>query len=65
MVQLEPSPGLESQRRWLGFSLVLLSLLDITWTEVLAPPVPEQAPTLQGKGHLGKDRSQVEVLLRS
>ncbi|XP_060247940.1 C-type lectin domain family 18 member C isoform X2 [Meriones unguiculatus] len=47
MVQPEPSPGLGSQSRWLRLLLVLLSLLDITWTEVQAPPLPEQAPTLQ------------------
>ncbi|CAO2610004.1 C-type lectin domain family 18 member B [Lemmus lemmus] len=43
-IQPEPSLGLGGQNQWLGLLLVLLSLLDISWTEV---QTPQQAPTLQ------------------
>ncbi|GAB1293663.1 C-type lectin domain family 18 member A [Apodemus speciosus] len=37
----------------LGFLLLLLSLLGITWTEVQPLQLPKQAPTLQGSVSLG------------
>ncbi|XP_041506172.1 C-type lectin domain family 18 member A-like isoform X5 [Microtus oregoni] len=43
-IQPEPCLGLGGQSQWLGLLLVLLSLLDISRTEV---QTPQQAPTLQ------------------
>lgn len=57
-IQPEPCLGLGGQSQWLGLLLVLLSLLDISRTEV---QTPQQAPTLQGKGYLGKNGSRGAV----
>lgn len=62
MIPTARSLWLGSQRRPLGFLLLLLSLLGITWTEAQPPQLPKQAPTLQGKGKLGKDRSRGAVV---
>lgn len=59
---IQPEPSLGPGSRWLGLLLVLLSLLDITWTEVQPPQLPEQAPTLAGKRYLGKDGSRGTVV---